>query len=91
MDKRIEKAALDPRLARAMRAMIGMANGQLSVEPYITDRYWSVYSTMSGKPHEYMVEKFDDGCWACNCPDYQKRHQECKHILAVKLISEGHV
>ena len=91
MDKRIEKAAQDPRLARAMRAMIGMANGQLSVEPYIPDRFWSVYSTMSGKPHEYMVAKLDDDGWACDCPDYQKRHQECKHILAVKLITEGRV
>jgi len=90
MDKRIEKAAQDPRLARAMRAMIGMANGQLSVESFIPDRFWSVFSTMSGKPHEYMVAKGGGG-WACDCPDYQKRHQECKHILAVKLLVEGRV
>jgi len=91
MDKKIEKAAQDPRLARAIRAMIGMASGQLSVEPFVIGRFWVVHSTMSGKPHEYMVAKLDDGGWACDCPDFQKRHQECKHILAVKLLVEGRV
>lgn len=89
--KNIEKAASDPRLARAMRAMIGMANGQLEIAPYITGRVWSVNSTMSSrKPHEYMVARGKDG-WVCNCPDFRRRHQDCKHILAVRLIVEGHV
>lgn len=24
--------------------------------------------------------------WQCSCPDFEKRHQPCKHILAVKIM-----
>lgn len=91
MDKKLTDAAQDPRLARAMRAMLGMAQGQLTISPFIPGKIWEVDSTMSGKPNQYMVAKLSDGSWACDCPDFQKRHQDCKHIMAVKLLVEGKV
>lgn len=33
---------------------------------------------------EYTITK--NGGWKCSCPDFQKRHKNCKHIHAVKLF-----
>ncbi len=33
-----------------------------------------------------VIENYDK--WVCTCPDYQKRHLDCKHILAVKYWLE---
>jgi predicted nucleic acid-binding Zn finger protein len=77
-------------MARFMRAAMGMVNHQLRIQPFVKDKIWTVESTMSGKLREYMVCKGDQG-WSCTCPDYQKRGQDCKHILAVRLIAEQRV
>ncbi len=87
---RIEQAVNDPRLTRAMRALMGLVNRQLKVTPFILKRVWSIESTMSGKPRQYMVAHNAEG-WVCTCPDFQKRGQDCKHILAVKLIEERRI
>lgn len=81
----------DPKMARFMRAAMGMANQQLRILPFVKGKIWTVESTMSGKLREYMVCKGDDQGWSCTCPDHQKRGQDCKHILAVKLIVEQRI
>ena len=83
----------DPKTARAARAMLGMVNQQLKISPFIVGKIWMVESSMSGKLHEYMVCRGDQGEWSCTCPDFQKRgHQTpCKHILAVRLLVEQRV
>lgn len=88
--KKAEQAANDPRTTRAMLALLGLANGKLRVSPFIVGKVWIVSSTMSGESHEYMVGQTAQ-LWACDCKDWQKRQQDCKHILAVKLLTEGRV
>jgi len=81
--------ANDPKTARAVRAMLGMVNRQIKVSPFIAGRIWVVESSMSGSLREYMVCRGDE--WSCTCPDFQKRRQDCKHILAVRLLVEQRV
>jgi len=88
--KKAEQAASDPRMTRAMRAMMGMANNQLQVTSFIAGMVWTVRSSMSGSPKEYMVVHNAEG-WACECPDFQRRGQDCKHILAVHLLTESRI
>jgi len=79
----------DPDIARAYRAMMGMIQKQLIISIFIPGKAWVVTSTMSGKSHEYMVTR--NGTWACTCPDFTKRQKPCKHIAAVKLLTEQKV
>ncbi len=79
----------DPQNARAYRAMMGLLQKQITVIVFIPGMAWVVNSTMSGKPHEYMVTR--NGTWACTCPDFTKRQKPCKHIAAVKLLTEQSV
>jgi len=83
----------DPRKARALRAMMGLVNRQLRVIPFVAGKLWTVESSMSGKPREYTVAHgvVPGFTWACTCPDWQKRHEDCKHILAVRLLVEQQV
>lgn len=32
----------------------------------------------------YMVKKYDDGSWTCECPHHKHRGVECKHIKAAQ-------
>lgn len=79
----------DPENARAYRAMMGLLQKQMTVSVFIPGMAWVVHSTMSGKPKEYMVTQ--NGEWACTCPDFTKRQKPCKHIAAVKLLTEQKV
>jgi predicted nucleic acid-binding Zn finger protein len=79
----------DPENARAYRAMMGLLQKQLTVIVFIPGMAWVVHSTMSGKPKEYMVTQ--NGEWACTCPDFTQRQKSCKHIAAVKLLTEQKV
>ncbi len=80
----------DPQKAREFRAMMGLLQKQLVVSVFIPGKAWVVKSSMSGKPKEYMVTR-KGGEWACTCPDYEKRQKPCKHITAVKLLTEQSV
>jgi uncharacterized Zn finger protein len=97
MDKSLKQfmkgAEGDPRRNRIMRAMMGLANGQLRVAPFMARKLWTVASSMSGESREYLVarETVPGFEWACNCPDWQKRHTDCKHILAVKIVTQARV
>ena len=83
----------NPRWARAQRAIQGLAQGKLRVSVFVVGRLWVVQSTMSGRSQEYMVGRnvVKGSEWSCTCPDFQKREQECKHIMAVKLLIEQHI
>lgn len=88
--KKAEQAASDPQTSRVVRAMIGLANGQIQVSPFVTGKIWIVRSSMSGGNNEYVVGRTEQK-WACDCPDWQKRQQDCKHIMSVKLLTEGRI
>lgn len=45
---------------------------------------WLVPS-QSGHGKGYVVTHTDTG-YACTCPDYEHRHQPCKHVLAVAIV-----
>jgi hypothetical protein len=36
------------------------------------------------RPVPYTVDSFNGHC---SCPDYQKRHLACKHMLAVEIVT----
>lgn len=86
---------------RQQRAVLGLANRQLRIVPFVAGRIWTVVSTMSGVEREYTVtygirQDAWDGTlrpahehpfWECTCPDFTRRGvpHECKHIMAVKM------
>jgi hypothetical protein len=44
------------------------------------------YSVKSQKTNDqYTVERLSDN-WECDCPDYSKRKQACKHVFAVQFL-----
>src|SRR5215207_3141990 len=49
--------------------------------------YWVQSETDADK--EYAVALFKGGPWVCNCPDFQRRKQWCKHGLAVALLKKS--
>ena len=51
-------------------------------------KYWNIRSTSEyGK--SYVVTFCSDGSFICECPDFQYRGRQCKHIRKVKRILAG--
>src|SRR5215210_1191787 len=48
-------------------------------------RVWFVQSE-TDLEREYAVAIFKGGPWVCECQDYKRRQQWCKHGLAVALL-----
>lgn len=69
---------------RTAKALIGLANGFMTVTPAGTDT-WRV---KNGDQEPYLVVRTNDA-WACACPDWAERCLHlgirCKHIEAVRL------
>lgn len=89
----VKDAEGDPRKYRITRAMMGLANGQMQIEPFVAGKLWAVTSSMSGKSREYLVvhDTVPGYDWACSCPDWRKRRADCKHVMAVRLLVEQRV
>lgn len=65
---------------REIRAYGILGKGDL---PKIIDKEnFLVPSQSSDKKYKVIHEQ----AWSCDCPDFQKRKQECKHIKAIKLF-----
>ena len=51
-------------------------------------RYWNIHSTSKyGK--NYIVTLCSDESFICECPDFQYRDRQCKHIRKAKRIIAG--
>jgi uncharacterized Zn finger protein len=37
----------------------------------------------------YVVTRDDAGNFSCSCPDFEYRHQTCKHIRRIKMRVTG--
>src|SRR5215207_5679817 len=73
-----------PDLASRLDKAAGLlATGR--VERGDTGRIWWV-SSETDAAKEYAVAIFKGGPWVCNCPDFQRRKQWCKHGLSVALL-----
>jgi hypothetical protein len=87
-------------LARLERGLRGFASGMIRVVSQFTGSHegqkvivLQVESAMSSKtPQTYYVGyKPATGEWQCTCPDYQKRHRPCKHILALQVYHQQRI
>ncbi len=68
---------------RAIRGYSMLAQGR---EPRTIDRETFLVPSQSSNKKYRVVHRGND--WTCECPDFQFRDVECKHILSVKLWLE---
>ena len=45
----------------------------------------NTYRVLSQTGNWYYTIKKDGRNWTCDCPDFGKRHQDCKHLLTIKF------
>lgn len=95
----LDKATLD----RLNRGLTGLSTGLMRIVAHWKTRaadgkmviLWEVESQMSSRlPKTYYVgfaPEIEENQWRCTCPDYQKRHRACKHILIAQLAHQQRV
>ncbi len=66
---------------RKIRAYAILAKGDT---PTIVNQETFFVPSQSSKAKKYKVTHFDD--WTCECPDFQNRKIECKHIQSIELF-----
>ncbi len=66
---------------RKIRAYAILAKGDT---PTIVNQETFFVPSQSNKAKKYKVTHFDD--WTCECPDFQNRRIECKHIQSIELF-----
>ena len=55
------------------------------IPPASPENVWKVPSSTTG---DYVVRRWPDGRWTCDCPGY-KFHKRCKHVGVVKQSLAG--
>ncbi len=68
----------DPRSIKAIEIAAG-ASSWLKCRTIDGQKAYAVPSQRT-PAHYHLVD-----CQRCSCPDYQRRQQACKHVLAVRL------
>src|SRR3989344_4592381 len=53
--------------------------------PEVVNKSTYFVPSQSNLNRKYKVTGAGYGRWACNCPDFQNRHLDCKHIISVKF------
>lgn len=79
--KTSENINLSPDKAREIRAYGILGKGDL---PKMLDKENFLVPSQSDSTKKYKV--MHEQSWSCDCPDFTKRKQECKHIKAIKLF-----
>lgn len=87
---------------RLNRGLTGFSSRMMRITNFFqnheTGEYlWVIESRMSSKTPNIYTVTFNlslspwPEAWECTCPDYQKRHRPCKHILAVQVYYQQRI